>query len=127
MLKKIYTDKAAKPLGHYSQAVVANGFIFVSGLLGVKPEDDTIKVRSFEEQTEICLENLKNIVEAGGSSLSHVVKVTIYIDDISKWDVANNVYERFFGEHKPARAVVPTRPLHHGFEIEIEAVALVQE
>jgi len=125
-LTPIYTSKAASPLGHYSQAVVANGFVFVSGLLGIKPTDDEIVVRSFEQQVQICLDNLKQIVTAGGTDIENVVKVTIYLDDVNKWAIANMVYEQFFCDHKPARAIVPTGALHHGFEIEIEAVAVVK-
>jgi len=124
-LTAIQTAKAPQPQGHYSQAVVANGFVFVSGILGIKSTDDKTIVRNFEEQTRICLDNLKHILEAAESKLSNVVKVTIYIDDISKWDKANNLYKEVFADHKPARVIVPTRTLHHGFEIEIDATALV--
>ena len=121
----INTSRAALPLGHYSQAVVANGFVFVSGLLGISPSDETIVVRDFEQQVRICLDNLKHIVEEADSGLSQVIKVTVYLDNVARWADANHIYSEVFGYHKPARAIVPTRALHHGFEIEIEAVALV--
>ena len=125
VLTCINTSRAALPLGHYSQAVVANGFVFVSGLLGISPSDETVVVRDFEQQVRICLDNLKHIVEEADSGLSQVIKVTIYLDDVARWADANDIYSGVFGHHKPARAIVPTRALHHGFEIEIEAVALV--
>jgi len=124
MLNKIQTDQAPKPQGHYSQAITANGFVFISGILGIKATDKQIVVRTFEQQTQICLENLKEILNSAGSDLNKVLKVTVYIDDINKWDQANKIYSRVFGAHKPARAIVPCKPLHHGFEIEIEATAL---
>lgn len=123
-IEPIHAMQAAEPLGHYSQAVRANGFIFVSGLLGVASTDDQIVVRDFDAQTRICLDNLRHILEAAGSSLSRIVKVTVYLDDVAKWAAANTIYQDVFGDHKPARAVVPTRSLHHGFEIEIDAIAL---
>ena len=126
-LKLIQTDKSPAPKGHYSQAVVANGFVFVSGILGIKADDKEVVLREFEQQVQICLDNLKNIVEASGSELGNVVKVNVYIDDIGKWDKVNNAYEKTFASHKPARAIIPTRSLHHGLEIEIDAVALVKE
>lgn len=81
---------------------------------------------SIEEQTERALRNVEAILEAAGSSLSQVLKTTIYVSDIALWDRVNAVYARFFGDHRPARAVVPTRELHFGFQIEIEAIASVE-
>jgi len=125
-LSAINTPRAALPLGHYSQAMVANGFVFVSGLLGIKPSDEAVVVRGFDQQIRICLDNLRHIVEAAGSDISQVIKVTVYLDDVARWADANDIYSEVFGDHKPARAIVPTRALHHGFAIEIEAVALVK-
>ncbi|MDD3391464.1 MAG: RidA family protein, partial [Synergistaceae bacterium] len=78
-----------------------------------------------EEQTEQVLKNLAAVLEAGGSDPAHVLRVTVYVSDISLWDRVNRVYGEFFGEHKPARTVVPTRDLHHGFLVEIDAIAAV--
>lgn len=123
-MKLVNTDRAAQPFGHYSQAVVANGMVYVSGILGAHPEDREVTVRDFQSQTENALSNLKAILEAAGSSLEKVVKVTIYADDVAKWGTSNEIYQRYFPSHKPARAFVPCGALHNGFEIEIEAVAL---
>ena len=120
----IKTGKAPTPAGHYSQAVAANGFIFISGQLAVHPETGEKLLGSIEEQTLQTLKNVKAIVEAAGSDLSKIVKTTVYIADIALWSRVNQVYAEFFGDHRPARAVVPTRNLHYGFLVEIEAVAI---
>lgn len=120
----IHTDGASKPFGHYSQAVAANGMVFVSGILGVRADDREVVVRDLATQTEIVLDNLTAILKAAGSGLDRVVKVTIYAESASNWDKINEIYRGYFGAHKPARAFVPTGRLHHGFQIEIDAVAL---
>ena len=84
-------------------------------------------VESIEEQTEQALNNVFGILKDAGSSVSKVLKTTVYVSDIGLWDRVNAVYARMFGEHRPARAVVPTRELHFGFQIEIEAVAALHE
>ncbi len=121
--KSIETPNAPLPAGHYSQAMVWNNLIFVAGQLPLKPNKEKV-LGSIEEQTEQTLENVKAVVEAAGSDLNHVLKVTVYISDISLWDGVNKVYTKFFGEHKPARAIVPVKDLHYGFLIEIEAIAV---
>lgn len=120
----IETPNAPLPAGHYSQAMVWNNLIFVAGQLPIKPNQEKVLGR-IEEQALQALENVKAIVEAAGSDLAHVLKVTVYISDMGMWDRVNKVYTVFFGTHKPARAIVPTRELHHGFQIEIEAIAVM--
>lgn len=120
----IETPNAPLPAGHYSQATVVNGLVFVAGQLPIKPNREKV-LGSIEEQTLQTLENVKAIVEAAGSDLHHIAKVTVYISDISLWEGVNKVYTEFFGAHKPARAIVPVKDLHYGFLIEIEAVAVV--
>jgi 2-iminobutanoate/2-iminopropanoate deaminase len=124
-MKKIQTDKAPVPAGHYSQAVVHNGMVFVSGQIPIDPLTGEKITGSIEDQTSQVLKNLTAILEASGSSLAQVLKVTVYITDISLWGKVNEVYSQVFGEHKPARAIVPTRDLHFGFKIEVEAIAAV--
>ncbi len=121
----ISTPNAPSPAGHYAQAMVWNNLIFVAGQLPIKPNREKV-LGSIEEQTRQTLENVKAIVEAAGSDLRHVLKVTVYISDISLWDQVNAEYAAFFGEHKPARAMVPVKDLHHGFLIEIEAIAALE-
>jgi 2-iminobutanoate/2-iminopropanoate deaminase len=126
-MKKIHTDQAPVPAGHYSQAIVHNGLVFVSGQLPIDPLTGDKKTGPIEDQTKQVLNNLAAILEASGSSLARVLKITIYISDISLWGKVNEVYSEFFGEHRPARAVVPTRDLHFGFKIELEAIAAVDD
>jgi 2-iminobutanoate/2-iminopropanoate deaminase len=123
---EILTDKAPKPAGHYSQAVVHENMVFVSGQLPIDPDNNRKTVGSIEEQTEQALKNLSEILKAAKSDLNHVLKTTVYISDIGLWDRINRVYSQFFTDHRPARAVVPTKELHFGFQIEVEAVAVVK-
>ncbi|PWT89214.1 MAG: enamine deaminase RidA [Blastocatellia bacterium] len=125
-MKTINTPNAPQPAGHYSQAVVHNGLVFVAGQLSIDPKTGEHLLGSIEEQTDQTLKNLAAILEASGSDLSHVLKTTVYIPDINYWSAVNQIYARFFGDHRPARAVIPTRDLHYGFLIEIEAVAAVK-
>jgi 2-iminobutanoate/2-iminopropanoate deaminase len=122
-MKFISTKKAPEPAGHYSQAIVHNDLVFVSGQLPVNPETGEKVVCSIEEQTRQVLSNLQFILEAAGSSMDRVLKVTVYISDISLWGRLNAVYSEFFKDHRPARAVVPTKELHYGFQVEMEAIA----
>jgi 2-iminobutanoate/2-iminopropanoate deaminase len=126
-MKVVSTPNAPRPAGHYAQAIVHSGTVYVSGQLPVDPDTGEKRLGSIEEQTEQALENVAAILVAAGSDVQHVLKVTVYVSDISLWGRVNAVYARFFGEHCPARAVVPTRELHYGFQIEIEAVAAVCE
>jgi len=116
-MEKIFTPKAPKPAGHYSQAIVHDNVVYVSGQLPIDPVTGEKRLGSIEEQTEQVLENLAEIIKAAGSDIDKVLRTTVYISDIQLWDRVNNVYSTFFGEHRPARAVVPTKELHHGFEI----------
>jgi len=122
-IKRVNTDNAPKPAGHYSQATVHNGLVFVAGQLSIDPATGAQKPGSIEEQTEQALKNVLAILEAAGSDWSRVLKMTVYVADINLWDAVNKVYGRVLGEHRPARAVIPTGPLHHGFLIEIDAIA----
>ena len=110
---------------HYSPFTVGGGLIFVSGQLPLKPGRDTsLADAPFKEQVEQTLHNLKSVLRDAGVDLTQVIKTTVYLSDISDWDELDVVYGRFFGTTRPSRSVVPTGPLHFGFRIEIEAVAL---
>ena len=122
-IKRITTPNAPKPAGHYSQGVVHNGLVFVSGQLSIDPETGEKRLGSIEEQTEQALKNVHGILKAAGSDWDHVLKMTVFVADISLWEAVNNVYMRILGENRPARAIIPCGPLHYGFLIEIEAVA----
>ena len=124
-MKEILSINAPQPAGHYSQAIEHLGLIYVSGQLPINPKSAEKHVGNIEEQTEQALANLEAILRKANSEKNQVLKVTVYISDIALWDRVNSVYARFFGDHRPARAIVPTRELHFGFQIEIEAIAAV--
>jgi 2-iminobutanoate/2-iminopropanoate deaminase len=126
-IKRINTPNAPKPAGHYSQATVCNGLVFVAGQLSIDPATGAHKTGAIEEQTELALSNVLAILEAAGSDWSRVLKMTVYVADINLWDAVNKVYSRMLGEHRPARAIIPTGALHHGFLIEIDAVAATDQ
>ena len=111
------------PAGHYSPAIVHNGLVYVSGQLPIDPVTGQHETGDVVAQTQQVLNNLKRILEASGSSIDQVLQVTVYTSDVSLWGDINRVYAEFFGAHRPARAVVPTAPLHYGFLIEIAAIA----
>ncbi|WP_077148442.1 RidA family protein [Sphingopyxis sp. KK2] len=110
---------------HYSPFVAAGGFIFVSGQLPLLPGRDTsLADAPFAAQAEQALRNLEAVLADAGAGLAQVVKTTVYLSDIDDWGQVDAIYARFFGDNRPARSVVPTGPLHFGFRIEIEAIAV---
>lgn len=126
MIASVFTPQAPSPAGHYSQAIAHHGIVYVAGQLPIDPVTGAKKLGNIEEQAEQALKNVAAILEAADSDLTHVLKVTVYISDMEHWGPVNAVCARLFGAHKPARSVVPTRELHHGFMIEIEAIAAVR-
>lgn len=123
----ITTLNAPAPGGHYSQAVVYNGLVYVSGQLSIDPQTGEKRLGSIGEQTEQALKNVAAILKAANSDLSRVLKMTLYVADINLWGAVNAVYARVLGEHRPARAVIPTGELHYGFLIEIDAIAAIKD
>ena len=126
-MRAISTDSAPQPAGHYSQAIVHNGLAYVSGQLAIDPETGEKKLGSIEDEARQTLSNLDQVLRAAGSGLEHVLKMTVYISDIELWGRFNAIYAEVFGEHRPARSVVPTRDLHFGFKVEIDAIAAVSK
>jgi 2-iminobutanoate/2-iminopropanoate deaminase len=124
-LALISTSKAAPAGGHYSQAIVHNDLVYVSGILPVSPSGEKLNKDCFELQAAMVLSNLKSILTASGSSFQNVISVRVYIVDIEQWGEFNKLYTKAMGSHKPARAVVPVPCLHHGFALEVEAIAAV--
>ncbi len=124
-IKKIETSLAPIPGGHYSQAVVVGGFVFISGQLPIVPGTGVKITGPIEEQALQVFRNIAAIAEASGSSADKIVKVTIYISEIEYWPAVNKVFATFFGGHKPARAIVPVKELHFGFGIEADATAVI--
>ncbi len=123
----ILTKKAPRPAGHYSQGLRVGDLIYISGQLPIDPETGEKNQGSIEQQTERVLNNILAIAEAGGSELSGIIKITVYLSDIELWERMNLVYSKFFDAHKPARTAVPVSALHWGFKIEMDAVAAVTE
>jgi reactive intermediate/imine deaminase len=115
----------ASPAGHYSHAVIAHGFVFVSGQLPIAQDGTRLVDAPFERQVEQVLGNLACVLAAAGSARERLVQVRVYIDDMDRWPMFDAIYARWAGPVRPARAVVPTGALHHGLKLEVEAVALV--
>ncbi len=122
----VYTDDAPRPAGHYSQGMVHGGVVYVAGQLPIEPGATTHVVGTMGEQTEQTLKNVAAVLHAAGSGLDQVLQMTIYVSDISLWGEVNAAYTRIMGDHKPARAVVPVKDLHYGYQIEIQAIAAVR-
>jgi 2-iminobutanoate/2-iminopropanoate deaminase len=124
-MKKIFTDQAPTPAGHYSQAIVSNGICYVSGQLAITADGTKMVGAPIEEQTRLIFQNIAAILQAAGSSMDDVLRVIVYISNGDNWALVNDTYTEIFGDHKPARAVVPTRELHYGLDIEITVEAEV--
>lgn len=125
MKKIIATDKAPAAIGPYSQGAAANGFIFTSGQLAIDPKTGTFVPGGIAEQTRQSLLNLKAVLEAGGSSLSKVLKTTVFLSDMNNFAEMNKVYSEIFGaEEHPGRSAVEVARLPKDGLIEIEAIAL---
>ena len=122
-LREISTDRAPKPVGPFSQAIKANGFIFVAGQTARDPKTGQVIEGDITRQTERVMENLKIILEAAESSLDRTVKTTVYLKDMDDFDAMGKVYSRYFPSHPPARATVEVARLHGG-RVEIELIAV---
>ena len=114
----------AAPGGHYSHAVIGNGFVFVSGQLPIAPDGSKLNEAPFERQAQQVLDNVAAALTGAGSAIEWLVQVRVYVTDIASWPAFNAIYAKWIGASRPARAVVPVPELHYGFKIEVEAVAL---
>jgi 2-iminobutanoate/2-iminopropanoate deaminase len=123
-LEVIETDKAAKPIGPYSQAIRANGFIFVAGEKGIDPGTNEIVPGGIAAETRQTLENVKNILEAAGSSIDKAVATTVYMTDLSKFAEMNEIYAEYFPVTPPGRTTVGVTSLPAGAQVEITVHAL---
>jgi len=124
MKKVVQTERAPKPIGPYSQAILTEGrFLFVSGQIPIDPETGETVGETIEEQAERAIRNMLAIVEEAGGSAENVVKVTVFLGD--NYPKFNEVYERFFSKAKPARAVVEVANLPKGVKVEIECIAVL--
>lgn len=122
-ITNVTTYDAPLPAGHYSQAVVAGNLIFVSGQLPVVPLTGDKVTGSVSEQTLQALRNVLSIVKAAGGDITTIARTTIYTTEVRYWEEVNRVYADFFSPVHPARSIITVAGLHHGFMVEIEAVA----
>src|SRR5487761_851565 len=125
MKRIILTDRAPKAIGPYSQAVVSNGFAFLSGQIPIDPATNQLIEGDIAAQTQRVLENLKGLLEACGSSLAQVVKTTVFLNNMDDFSGMNEGYGRYFADNPPARATVGAARLPRGALVEIECVAVV--
>lgn len=124
----ILTKEAAAPGGWYSQAIKAGDFVFVAGTVGADPKTrQLVAPGDIAAQTEQALKNLKAILEAAGSCLENVVKTTVFIDDIEKFNQFNEVYKKYFPADPPARSTIQIGRFNNGTCVEIEAIAFVKK
>lgn len=122
-MQTVHTDNAPAAIGPYSQAVVANGFVFTAGQVPFNPQTMQLVDGDIAEQTEQVMKNLQAILRQAGADLSTVVKTTVFLKDMNDFAAMNEVYARHFGEHKPARSTVQVARLPRDAHVEIEVVA----
>lgn len=115
------------PTGHYVPGIISHGSLYISGQLPVDHQTGKLVAGDIAAQTKAALENMNAVLLAAGTNRNAVVLCRVYIPDITCWDAVNGVYADFFGDHRPARVIVPTRNLHHGALVEIEAVAETED
>jgi 2-iminobutanoate/2-iminopropanoate deaminase len=125
MKKIISTDQAPKAIGPYSQAVLMNGFAFLSGQIPIDPQTNQLIEGDVVAQTVRVLENMKIVLEACGSSLGQVVKTTVFVKDLGEFATINETYSRYFPENPPARSTVEAARLPRDVRVEIDCIAAV--
>ena len=118
------SGELAPPGGHYTHAVRFGDLVFVSGQLGIRPDGSHTADLPFEEQVQQALENLLTALRSAGAAAADVLKVTAYIVDVERWPRFNTLYAEAMGDARPARTVVPVAQLHHGYLVEIDAIAV---
>ncbi|MEH7124415.1 RidA family protein [Bacillus sp. JJ1532] len=124
-MESIFQVGNLKSNGHYALATIHNDVVYVSGQFAIDPITQQKKFGTIEDETLQALKNIEYILNEAGSQKNQILRMTLYIPDIQLWDRVDRVYKEFFGNHKPARSVVPTNELHFGFKIEIEAIAYI--
>jgi 2-iminobutanoate/2-iminopropanoate deaminase len=123
MRKPVQTERAPKPIGPYSQAIIENGFVFVSGQGAINPTTGQLERGDVRSETQRVFENLKAILESAGSSLARVVKCNVYLKDINDFQAMNEVYASYFEPPYPARTTIQAGALPAGIAVEIECIA----
>ena len=125
MKEIVNTDRGPKPIGPYSQGVKANGLLYLSGQVALDPKTNEMLAGNIRQQTERTLENIKGILEAGGSNLHHVIKTTVFLKDMNEFAQMNEVYGRYFTAAPPARSTVQVARLPKDALVEIEVIAAI--
>ena len=123
-MEPVATDRGPKAIGPYSQAIKANGFVFLSGQIALDPGTQQVVEGDVATQTERVLENLKAILQAAGSSLEKVVRATVFLADMNEFAPMNQVYARYFRQDFPARSTVQAARLPRDVRVEIDVIAL---
>jgi 2-iminobutanoate/2-iminopropanoate deaminase len=119
----VHTDRGPKPIGPYSQAIKANGFVYLAGQVALDPKTGELTGSDIRQQTERVMENMKGVLEAAGSNLHHVVKTTVYLKDLNDFAAMNEVYARYFTLAPPARSAVEVSRLPKDALLEIDVIA----
>ena len=123
--EQVYTKKAPEPIGPYSQAIKFNNLVFSSGQIAIDPETGNFIGGDIREQTKQTIRNIEAILEAAGSEILKVIKVTVYLKDINEFTAMNEVYEEYFGKSKPARSTAESSRLPKDAKIEMDVVAYI--
>ena len=121
----VYTKDAPEPVGPYSQAILHNNAVYLSGQIAIDPETNEMSKGGIEEQTERVLQNINNVLQAAGSSLGNVLKTTCYLADINDFKKFNAVYGKYFSDTCPARSTIQAAALPKGALVEVDVVAFV--
>ena len=125
-MKTINTKNAPKAIGPYSQAKIVGNLIFTSGQIHLKT-DGTIISNDFESECIQVLDNIKEILKASGSNMENIIKLTVYLTDLSKFDILNNVFNKYFKDSLPARSTIEVSKLPKDSRVEIEAIGFINE
>ena len=124
MINRVKTKNAPKAIGAYSQGSIFENLVFTSGQIAINPISSNLVTDDFSKEVEQVLENIKSVLEAGGSNLDNIIKLTVFITDMSNFKFVNEVFETFFIDEYPARSVVEVSALPLNVNIEIEAIGI---
>jgi 2-iminobutanoate/2-iminopropanoate deaminase len=125
-VRSVHTDQAPKAIGPYSQAIIANGFLFTAGQIALDPATGQVVQGDVVAQTERVLTNLAAVLKEGGATWGNVVKTTIFLQDMADFAKVNEVYARVLADARPARSTVQAGALPRGVLVEIDAIAVVE-
>ncbi len=125
MKKIIHTSKAPAPIGPYSQAVMMNNTLYVSGQIAIDPQSGDIVNQSIEKETHQVMENLKNVLEAAEMSFTNIVKTSIFLSDMNLFTKVNEIYGQYFSSDFPARETVAVKTLPKNVNVEISVIAII--